>query len=1023
MYCSVRYQDGSVTLSRNTAVTNNLPTVTGKTLLYQKQGHEQVVLVGSQDWYAWLQHARAFTFRTSSRKFTARKERASNRRGGWYWKAYYRRAGKLCSIYLGKSERLSLERLQEVAGALEDARAGYDAFVVPTRGSNPLAANSSPTGIRVLLETQVAWQQGGDAEHSLIATKSVTDQLSLYDLPLPPTTLIGREQEVQAISALLQRPEVRLLTLTGPGGVGKTRLALAAAGALRDDFADGVCFVPLASVSEPERVIPTIAQALELWEDADRPLLQQLQAALRDRHLLLLLDNFEQVIAAATALATLLAFCSRLHVLVTSRAALHLSAEYEFTVPPLAVPDLPQLPESQDLAQVATVALFLERARAVQADFRLTTANAHIVAAICARLEGLPLAVELAAARIKLLPPQALLRRLEHRLEVLTSGAQDLPARQQTLRSTLQWSYDLLTAEEQHLFRWLSVFVGGFTLEAATTVHNSFSELPLDVLAGIASLLDKSLMQQIEQEGEEPRFRMLETLREFGLERLRMNGEDATARRAYAEYYATLAEEAEAYLGGPRLVRWLDQLERERENLLAVLQQAANGGDEEVQLVLRLGSTLFDIWVARWYPGEGRNFLERGLARKQRAPAPLRLKALIALGLLMWYQHDVRELAPVAEEAQALALALEDWGNLIYACTLQGIALMNSGEYASAQPCLEAALTLARDHGERKANAFVLMNLGILLFFQRNYQQAIGFFEESLALYRATGDRLFSCTLLYFLAHATLRQRELSRARILLEEALVLAQDVGAKWQIAVVLSLMGQIALLQGEMDLAETFLTESIRLCQKLGDLRNTAHTELLMASLALTQNNDASARAQYEEGLVLAIELGIADTIAFGLKGLACVAAAQGNYIWSALLWEAAEPLPGSRSVPIPHVIVERTRAATRAHLGEQAYNQALSDGRAMTPAQALAAYEALPMQTPRRAKRSPAYPAGLTAREVEVLRLVAAGLTDAQVANHLVISLRTVNTHLSSIYHKLGVNSRAAATRFAVERHLV
>jgi DNA-binding CsgD family transcriptional regulator len=246
---------------------------------------------------------------------------------------------------------------------------------------------------------------------------------------------------------------------------------------------------------------------------------------------------------------------------------------------------------------------------------------------------------------------------------------------------------------------------------------------------------------------------------------------------------------------------------------------------------------------------------------------------------------------------------------------------------------------------------------------------------------------------------------------------------VRAKWKIAIMLSLMGQITLLQGEIERAEALLSESIQLSQEMGDRRNMARTRLLLASLAVTQGNDALAHVQYEEGLTTAIELGFADSIAFGLKGLGCVAAAQGQYTWAALLWGAADNLPGSRSVPIPRAISERARAAARTHLGEAAFAQALSDGRAMTPAQALAAYKARPMQTPHRAKRPPAYPAGLTAREVEVLRLVAAGLTDAQVAEHLVISLRTVNTHLTSIYNKLGVSSRAAATRFAVERHLV
>src|SRR5947209_4086018 len=996
----------------------NIPTVTDNTLLLIEQGHEQVVSVGTADWYAWLQTAGAFTFRASSTQFSARKEQASNKRGSWYWKAYYRRADKLCSAYLGKSERLSLQRLQEVAAVVGGSGAVDDALEMPAGGASRLTVASSHSGRPLRLEAQTPW-------HQRCAPERVASQLSPSHLPFPPTPLIGREQEVQVIAALLQRPEVRLLTLTGLGGVGKTRLALAAASALRADFADGVCFVPLASAREPERVIPTMAQALGLWESLDRPLLQQLHTALRERHLLLLLDNFEQVLAAATTLAALLASCPRLHVLVTSRAALHLSAEYEFAVPPLAVPDFPQLPESQDLSQVATVALFLERARAVQSDFQLTTANAHTVAAICARLEGLPLAVELAAARIKLLPPQALLHRLEHRLEVLTSGAQDLPARQQTLRNTLQWSYDLLCAEEQRLFRWLSVFVGGFTLEAATAVCNSGSEPPLDVLAGVASLLDKSLLLQTEQEGEEPRLRMLETLREFGLACLSTNGEEAAARQEHARYYLALVEAAEPHLFGPEQLLWFDRLERELDNLRAILRAFTTRGEDKVELALRLVSALRMFWCGRGgYLREGRNVLERLLAPAGAIAAPVRLKALNAVGLILWIQSDVRSLEQMADEALALARDQGDQRNMAEAMILCGTVMMlDRRDYAGAQACLEEAMTSARTLRDRLILGWALTSLGRLAWYQQDAQRAIAWFEECLIQWRAMGERVFISVVLAALARAELSLGHTARAQTLLEEDLTICRSFGDNWGIALNLSLLGRLAFQQRELSQAEAFLTDGARLASEVGDQRNVVQSRLLLGGLAALRGDYAGARQWYEEGLAVALDIRYTSLIASGLKGLGCVAAAQGLHTWAAVLWGTAEPLRESRSVVIPPAIYERMVAVVRSQLGEPACAQALADGRTMTPAQALAAYKALPMQTTRRAKRPPAYPAGLTAREVEVLRLVAAGLTDAQVAEHLVISLRTVNTHLTSIYSKLGVSSRAAATGFAVERHLV
>ncbi len=356
-------------------------------------------------------------------------------------------------------------------------------------------------------------------------------------LPFPPTALIGREREVAAVAALLRQTSVRLLTLTGTPGVGKTRLALEVAQELVQDFADGVHLVSLAPISSPAFVTPTIAQTLGIKEVGARPLVDLLKTFLRDKHLLLFLDNFEQVLPAAPHLTDLLTSCPHLTILVTSRATLHVHGEHEFVVPPLALPDPKHLPEPEALTHYAAVALFLQRAQATKSDFQLTNANARAIVEICVRLDGLPLAIELAAARVKLLPPQALLARLDQRLAVLTSASRDAPAHQQTLRDTIAWSYNLLDTAEQRLFRRLSVFVGGCSLEGAAAVCNAGGDLERDILDGVTSLLDKSLLGQTEQEGGEPRLLLLETIREFGLECLAASGEGEATRRAHTAYY------------------------------------------------------------------------------------------------------------------------------------------------------------------------------------------------------------------------------------------------------------------------------------------------------------------------------------------------------------------------------------------------------------------------------------------------------------------------------------------------------
>jgi len=706
------------------------------------------IAVDSCDWYAWLQTASTFTFRGEQGSFTAHKERAGNRRGRAYWRAYRTWQGKLHRAYLGQSEELTLERLQSVAVALASKGAGNGLLDGPGLGAGTRspAEPSSQAGTHRRRATAAPGPHEAARSHPWLSS-----------LPVSLTALIGREQEVRAICNLLAQPEVRLLTITGTGGVGKTRLALEVARVVRADFPDGTCFVPLAPVSDPARVMAAIAQALGLWEVAALPPQQQVPAALRGRHLLLLLDNFEQVVQGAPQLASLLAFCPRLRLLVTSRAALHLSGEHEFPVSPLALPDLTQLPSPETLAQSASVRLFVLRTQAIQPVFHVTPANARAIAEICVHLDGLPLAIELAAARSKLLPPQALLKRLSHRLEVLTRGAQDLPARQQTLHNTLQWSYDLLSQEEQRLFRWLSIFVGGCTLEAAEAVCQVGGDQVPSVFEGIASLLDKSLVQQTEREGGEPRLVMLETLREFGLECLEWEGELQAARREHAHYFLLLAEQAEPYLLGPEQLRWLDRLERDLDNLRAILQAGIAGGVEEREEALRLEAALQTFWQIYGHYSEGRNVLERLLAGTGTIAAPVRLKALNALGVILWSQNDTRGLEPVADEALALAREQGDHGQMTVALILCGVAKMRERrDYAQAQACMEEALASARVLGDRYLLYSALLGLGLLAWYQQDAPRAIAWYEESLIQCRAMGEQLLMSLALVGLARAEL---------------------------------------------------------------------------------------------------------------------------------------------------------------------------------------------------------------------------------------------------------------------------
>lgn len=674
------------------------------------------------------------------------------------------------------------------------------------------------------------------------------------------------------------------------------------------------------------------------------------------------------MIEAAPQFATLLTSCPHLRILVTSRAALLISGEQEFPVSPLEVPDLTHLPHLQHLAQLAAVRLFVLRAQAIQPAFQLTAANAGTIAEICARLDGLPLALELAAARMKLLPPQALLKRLSRRFEVLTGGTQDAPVRQHTLRNTIQWSYDLLNREEQRLFRHLAVFSGDCTLEAIAFLMqgtddaaHSRSDRTGEILEGVASLLNKSLVLQTEREGEEPRLVLLETIRAFGLECLREQGELEMARKIHAAYYLRFAEEAYSHLFGAQAMRWFELIEQEYENLHAVftwaLEQPDKREEHRVEIAARLGLALWRFWVVRGRPGEGCSVMDQVVAASDEEEPVVQATALMAWGMLIFHQgFDTQDYSRIEKKfREGLLIFQQDGNQSAEAHTLFGLAaiLARQGAYEQAEALAEESLQISRMIGDSWKAANALLALGRFASARGEHVRARQHLEESLVLFRTLGypgDIAYS---LIYLARDALDQGELAQAHSWLGEALALSRQAGNRWGLAHVLSLLGKFALEQGDLGMAHQLLTECHQINQEVGNQRNIAHSFYLLARVCALQEDVAQAQHLYEQSLALARTLEHRRLIASCLEGLAALESSQ---------------LPAAS------------------------------------------------------AKKSLSHPAGLTAREVEVLRLVAQGLTDAQVAEQLVVSPRTVTTHLTSIYNKLGVNSRVAATRFAVEHQL-
>jgi predicted ATPase len=669
------------------------------------------------------------------------------------------------------------------------------------------------------------------------------------NLPVQRTGFVGREKEVAAARELLLRGNVRLVTITGPGGIGKTRLALQVASGLVERFPGGIHFVALSSLSDPALIASTISQSLGIRESGGHSPLQMIKESLQDSSrgpMLLLLDNFEHLMQAAPVVAELLAFGPSLQIMVTSRAALHLYGEHEFPVLPLAMPDAHTVLPVDALSQYPAVALFVQRAAAARPDFELNRVNAAAVTEICARLDGLPLAIELAAARVKVLSPSAILTRLASRLQLLTGGSRDLPQRQQTLRAAMDWSYDLLSPAEQKLFRRMSVFVGGCNLEGVEAVCDTQSDLDLDLLDGMASLVDKSLVRQIEQASVESRFRMLQTIREYALEKLAANSEEAFTRRAHAAYCLVLAEE-EATEKSVEAAESLERFGLEHDNFRAALEWLTQTGD--VEWGLRLGTALFRFWEVRELLAEGRERLGRLLNLPgAAAPTKLRMRALFSAGVLAAVQGDYDAAEALIHESQDIAHQLGDKMAIAVSLNAQASFAQNRGDVPLAQTLFESSLELWRELGDLKAVARALSNLANVLKMQGNFERARSLHTECLGIFRSLGDLAGVAWSLNYQGDVAYDQGDSEAAQTLYERSLAIFRETGERWGIAGNLADLGNLAREQQNYPRAHSLYQESLGLFQLLNHKRGIAR---LLECFAIT----AAAQCHAERSLWLA------------------------------------------------------------------------------------------------------------------------------------------------------------------------
>jgi predicted ATPase/DNA-binding XRE family transcriptional regulator len=801
------------------------------------------------------------------------------------------------------------------------------------------------------------------AAHPELATPVAPASVPLHlpNLAVPPTPLVGREREVAAACAMLRRSDgaegTRLVTLTGPGGVGKTRLAMAVAAQLTADFRDGAIWVDLGPIRDPALVPAAVARALGVLETGDRPLAEMLVTAVARRHLLLVLDNLEHMLEAAPLIAELLAAAPQLAVLATSRARLRLRGEREFPVPPLAVPAAEEAHMPlREVAAVAAVRLFVERAGEVQPGFTLTNENADDVIDICRRLDGLPLAIELAAARIKVLPPAELRHRLRQRLPLLSGGARDLPLRQQTMRGAIAWSHDLLNEEEQALFRKLAVFAGGCTLAAAERVFAlgspalgqepvTGSRATSDVVDLVASLIDQSLLRTTVTAMGEPRYAMLGTVRDYGIERLHECGEDADARRAHAAYYLALAERAEPELTGPSQARWLEQLAIEHDNLRAALIWSLDGADARTAVCI-VGA-LWRFWWLRGYLSEGRTYAEAAAAQDGGTAAE-RAKALYAAGSLAQEQGDYGPAAPLLEAGMAAAKQAGDHEIAALCLNELGFIARDQGDYQRAVAFHEEALALHRATGDRRGAAVSLGNLGEIAIDRGDYERGEELMAEVAAVFRELGDQQALATALSNRCDAATRRGDHERARPFCEEALTVYRVLEDRQRTAMALMSLTRVARGIGDWRRAAAVGGEALDLARDMGLKRLTAEALNSLGAVALAEDDSLQAAAYLRESLELLRLTDNKEEIAAALETVAQACVGYGSPEPAARLHGAAAELRERIGAPIPPAErdnVDRAVSRMQTALGHEQLAAAEAAGHGLTLEQAIT--EALAM----------------------------------------------------------------------------